>query len=85
MQEELKSLKNPTRVLTALMFLAGFIYSIGADGLTQILPWAPHFVITALVTFSTYVITQYGTEQRIKRAEALKDQEYNEELIDDGS
>lgn len=84
MKEELKSLKNPTRILTILMFLAGFIYAIGTEGLTQILPGVPNSVIAALVTFSTYVITQYGTEERIKRAEALKDQEYTE-LIEDAN
>ena len=84
MKEELKSLKNPTRILTILMFLAGFVYSIGAEGLTQILPGVPYFVVTAIVSFSTYVITQYGTERRIERAEALKDQEYAE-LVEDGS
>ena len=83
MREELRSLKNPTRILTILMFLAGFIYSIGADGLSQIIPWAPHFVIAGIVTLCTYAITQYGTEERIKRAEALKDQEYAEMITDD--
>ena len=83
MNEKLKSLKNPTRILTILMFLAGFIYSLGADGLSEIIPWAPHAVVAGIVTLSTYAITQYGTEKRIVRAEELKDQEYAELMNDE--
>lgn len=87
---ELKSLKNPTRVLTIFMFVAMFIYSIGAEGLAQLLPGVPFVVITGIVSVATFAITQYGTEKRIVRAEELKDQEYesiiesNDELIEDG-
>lgn len=76
--EELKSLKNPTRILTALMFLAVFIYSIGADGLSQLLPGVSPVFIAGVVSVATYAVTQYGTEKRIVRAEELKDQEYQE-------
>ena len=88
---ELKSLKNPTRILTILMFVCMFIYSIGADGLAQLLPGVPFVVITGIVSVATYAITQYGTEKRIVRAEELKDQEYENlaedtinEMIEDG-
>lgn len=80
---ELKSLKNPTRILTVLMFLAMFVYSIGADGLSQLLPGVPFVVITGIVSVATYAVTQYGTEKRIIRAEELKDQEYQEDIFDD--
>lgn len=80
---ELKSLKNPTRILTILMFLAMFVYSIGADGLSQLLPGVPFVVITGIVSVATYAVTQYGTEKRIVRAEELKDQEYQEDIFDD--
>lgn len=76
--EELKSLKNPTRILTALMFLAVFIYSVGADGLSQLLPGVSPTFIAGVVSVATYVVTQYGIEKRIVRAEELKDQEYQE-------
>lgn len=88
---ELKSLKNPTRILTILMFICMFIYSIGADGLSQLLPGVPFVLITGIVSFATYIVTQYGTEKRIVRAEELKDQEYDNlsedtvnEMIEDG-
>lgn len=87
---ELKSLKNPTRILTIFMFVAMFIYSIGAEGLAQLLPGVPFVVITGIVSVATFAITQYGTEKRIVRAEELKDQEYesiiesNDEMIEDG-
>ena len=92
MNEELKSLKNPTRILTAIMFFAVFVYSVGADGLAQILPGVPPVVLAGIVSLATFIVTQYGTEKRIVRAEELKDQEYNdstsdsepEELIEDG-
>lgn len=79
---ELKSLKNPTRALTLVMFIAMFIYSIGAEGLAELLPGVPFVVITGIVSVATYAITQYGTEKRIVRAEELKDQEY-ENIIED--
>lgn len=79
---ELKSLKNPTRILTLFMFIAMFIYSIGAEGLAELLPGVPFVVITGIVSVATYAITQYGTEKRIVRAEELKDQEY-ENIIED--
>lgn len=85
---ELKSLKNPTRILTLFMFIAMFIYSIGAEGLAELLPGVPFVVITGIVSVATYAITQYGTERRIVRAEELKDQEYEriteDEMIADG-
>lgn len=83
--DELKSLKNPTRILTILMFLAMFIYSIGAEGLAQLLPGVPFVIITGIVSVATYAVTQYGTERRIVRAEELKDQEYQDEdvILDD--
>ena len=85
---ELKSLKNPTRILTLFMFIAMFIYSIGAEGLAELLPGVPFVVITGIVSVATYAITQYGTEKRIVRAEELKDQEYEhiieDEMIEDG-
>lgn len=75
---ELKSLKNPTRILTAIMFLAFIVYSIGAQSLAQILPFVPQAGITAIVGIATYLVTQYGTEQRVVRAEELKDKEFAE-------
>lgn len=75
---ELKSLKNPTRILTAIMFLAFIVYSIGAQSLAQILPFVPEAGITCIVGVATYLVTQYGTEKRIVRAEELKDQEYSD-------
>lgn len=94
MQEDLKSLKNPTRILTIFMFLAVFISSVGADGLSQLLPGVPPVIFAGLVGISAYAVTQYGTEKRIVRAEELKDQEYqvdgtieeeNDELMEDGA
>lgn len=82
MEEELKSLKNPTRILTILMFLAVFITAIGAEGLTQLLPGVSPVVVAGIVGVAGYAVTQYGTEKRIVRAEELKDQEYQEELSD---
>ena len=71
---ELKSLKNPTRILTALMFLAFIIYSIGMDGLSQALPFVPEVIITAIFGAATFAVTQYGTEKRVVRAEELRDE-----------
>lgn len=71
---ELKSLKNPTRILTALMFIAFIIYSIGMEGLHQVLPFVPEVGITIIFGMATWAITQYGTEKRVVRAEELRDE-----------
>ena len=71
---ELKSLKNPTRILTILMFLAVIITSIGEEALGQALPFLPSVVITGIVGASAWAVTQYGTERRVVRAEELRDE-----------
>lgn len=78
MNEEIKSLKNPTRVLTIVMFLAVFVSSVGADGLAQLLPGVPPVVLAGIVSVCAYAVAQYGTERRIVRAEELKDLEYEQ-------
>ena len=87
MEEKLKSLKNPTRILTIFMFLAVFVSAIGADGLAQIFPGISPVICVGIVSTCAYIVAQYGTEKRIIRAEELKDQEYQgidkEGLIDD--
>ena len=72
---ELKSLKNPTRILTLLMFVAVFITSVGAEALGSALPFVPEVIITGIVGACAWLVTQYGTELRIERAEELKEQE----------
>lgn len=66
---EIKSLKNPQRILTALMFLAFLVYTLGTEQLRQILPFASEATITVLVAAATFIVTQYGTERRVVRAE----------------
>lgn len=82
MSEDLKSLKNPTRILTILMFLAVFVSSVGADGLAQLIPGASPVLLAGIVGVAAYAVAQYGTEKRIVRAEELKDQEYESEALD---
>ena len=73
---ELKSLKNPTRLLTVLMFVSFVIYTIGIDTLRQILPFVPETFLTVIMAAATYIVIQFGTEKRVVRAEELKDEEY---------
>lgn len=75
MEEELKSLKNPTRILSILMFLAIIITSIGVESLSQALPFIPEATITVIVGICAWAVNQYGTEARIVRAEDIKEQE----------
>lgn len=75
MSEELKSLKNPTRILSILMFAAVIIVSIGAEALGQALPFVPEAIITGIVGACAWAVNQYGTESRIVRAEDIKEQE----------
>ena len=77
---ELKSLKNPTRILTVLMFIAFIVYSMGIEGLTQALPTVPTWVLTMLVGAATYIVVQFGTEKRVVRAEELKENEIISDL-----
>lgn len=74
MDEQLKSLKNPTRILTILMFLAVIITSIGAEALSQALPFIPEATITVIVGVCAWAVSQYGTEARVVRAEDIKEQ-----------
>lgn len=80
---EIQSLKNPQRILTALMFMAFLVYSLGAEQLSQIFPAAPQAVITIVVAAATYLVTQYGTEARVVRAEDKKEAEILDNLDDD--
>ncbi len=77
---ELQSLKNPTRLITVIAFIAFIIYNMGTEGLTQILPGVPQAYITAIFGAAAYAVTQYGTEKRVVRAEELKDEEFKNEL-----
>lgn len=72
---DIKSLKNPQRILTALMFLAFLIYTLGAEQLRQIIPFVSEATITVLVAASTWLVTQYGTERRVVRAEDKREAE----------
>ena len=71
---ELKSLKNPTRILSILMFIAVIITSIGADALGEALPFVPHAMLVGFVGACAWAVNQYGTESRIVR----EDIQYNE-------
>lgn len=75
---ELKSLKNPTRILSILMFFAVFIVAIGPEALGQALPFIPQATIVGIVTACGWAVNQYGTESRVVRAEDIKEDEFAE-------
>lgn len=81
---EIKSLKNPQRILTAAVFIAFIIYTLGAEQLAQMFPSVSYSTITLVVGVATYLVTQYGTEARVVRAEDKKEAELLSE-IEDGS
>lgn len=72
---EIQSLKSKQRILAILMFIATCITALGSEQLTQLLPWASTATITILVTGSAWLISQYGTEVRVVRAEDKKEAE----------
>lgn len=82
MTEELKSLKNPTRLLSIALFAAVIIVSIGAEALGQALPFIPQAIITGVVGACAWAINQYGTESRVVRAEDIKEREIISDLED---
>lgn len=70
---ELKSLKNPQRILSVLMFIAVFIVAIGPEALGQALPFVPQAFLVGIVSACAWAISQKGTENRVVRAEDLKE------------
>lgn len=83
---DIKSLKNPTRLLTLIMAISSIIYALGETQMSQMFPQAPTWLITILVVGAGYIVTQYGTEHRVVRAENLKEQQILEDIAvdDDG-
>ena len=70
---ELKSLRKPTKILTALMFVAFIVYNLGTEGLHQILPDAPSTLITVIFFTASWIVMQYGlVDRRVVRAEDIK-------------
>ena len=70
---ELKSLKNPQRILSVLMFIAVFIVAIGPEALGQALPFVPQTALVGIVAACAWAINQKQTENRVIRAEDLKE------------
>lgn len=69
--EELKSLKNPQRILSVLMFFAVFIVAVGPEALGQALPSVPQAFLVGIVAACAWIVNQKGTESRVVRAEDL--------------
>ena len=68
---ELKSLKNPQRILSVLMFVAVFVVAVGPEALGQALPFVPQAFLVGIVAVCAWAINQKGTENRVVRAEDL--------------
>ena len=71
----MQSLKNYSRATNILVFIAGFISYVGADGLKGIIPPEYQYVIPFVVMLAGYILVQVSEENRVQRAEniAIKD------------
>lgn len=78
---DLQSLKNPQRITAIVMFLAVFVTAIGPEALGQTLPFIPQAIITGLVTTCAWFISQYKVENRVVRAEEIKVQEIQDDIV----
>lgn len=78
---DLQSLKNPQRITAIVMFLAVFVTAIGPEALGQTLPFIPQAIITGLVTACAWFIAQNKVENRVVRAEELKVQEMQDDIV----
>lgn len=78
---DLQSLKNPQRITAIVMFLAVFVTAIGPEALGQTLPFIPQAIITGLVTACAWFIAQNKVENRVVRAEEIKVQEIQDDIV----
>ena len=71
----MESLKNWSRITNILVFIAGFIAYIGADGLKGVIPAEYQYLIPFIVMAAGYLLVQLSEEKRVERAEhmAIKD------------
>ena len=65
------SLKNFSRVTNIIVFIAGFISYIGADGLKGIIPAEYQYLIPFIVMTAGYLLVQLSEDARVSRAEEL--------------
>jgi hypothetical protein len=67
----MKSLKNWSRITNILVFIAGFISYVGADGLKGVIPAEYQYLIPFIVMAAGYVLVQLSEDARVSRAEEL--------------
>lgn len=67
----MESLKNFSRITNIIVFIAGFISYIGADGLKGIIPDNYQYLIPFIVMTAGYILVQLSEDARVSRAEVL--------------
>ena len=67
----MESLKNFSRITNIIVFIAGFISYIGADGLKGIIPAEYQYLIPFIVMTAGYILVQLSEDARVIRAEEL--------------
>ena len=67
----MESLKNFSRITNIIVFIAGFISYIGADGLKGIIPAEYQYLIPFIVMTAGYLLVQLSEDARVTRAEEL--------------
>ena len=67
----MESLKNFSRITNIIVFIAGFVSYIGADGLKGIIPAEYQYLIPFIVMTAGYILVQLSEDARVTRAEEL--------------
>lgn len=67
----MESLKNYSRITNIIVFIAGFVSYIGADGLKGIIPAEYQYLIPFIVMTAGYLLVQLSEDARVTRAEEL--------------
>ena len=73
-----ESYKYKSKIATAIAFIAMFIVYLGKDGLSQFIPEEYAFLIPILVFAAGYVLAQSTEDKRVKVAELLVHDKYNQ-------
>ena len=67
----MESLKNFSRITNIIVFIAGFVSYIGADGLKGIIPAEYQYLIPFIVMTAGYLLVQLSEDARVSRAQEL--------------
>jgi hypothetical protein len=75
----MESYKNKSKIATLLSFIAAFIVYVGKDEIAKLLPAEYAFLAGLIVLIAGYFVTQSTENKRVKVAEQMVHEEYQNE------